>query len=413
MNFNLESFIAFRYLKSKRDERFVSISSFFSFIGITIGVATLIIVMSVMNGFRIELLDKIIGINGHAVVYLNLKKNNNINSIVDNIQNLPNVEYVSEELEFNAMISFNKVASGILVKGIKKADLLERDSIANNIIEGNLENFNKKSIVVGSRLASYLGVKVNDKITLLTSNTNETPFGSIPITDEYKVIGIFDVGMYDYDRNIIFLPRIQAKSLIGSERDVSQLEIFLLESKKLDDSLLMISNILDNNGKVFSWKRLHKELFNALEIEKKVMFLILFLIIFVAAFNLISSIIMIVKDKERGIGILRSLGVKRSEIQRIFIIIGSVVGFFGTIIGTSIGVLFSINIGKIQKFLEDLFDSNLFSAEVYFFNIIPSKIDYEEVFIIFLISISLSILATIYPSWKASKIEPANVLRYE
>ncbi|MBV69553.1 MAG: lipoprotein-releasing system transmembrane subunit LolC [Pelagibacterales bacterium] len=413
MNFNLESFIAFRYLKSKRDERFVSISSFFSFIGITIGVATLIIVMSVMNGFRIELLDKIIGINGHAVVYLNLKKNNNINSIVDNIQNLPNVEYVSEELEFNAMISFNKVASGILVKGIKKADLLERDSIANNIIEGNLENFNKKSIVVGSRLASYLGVKVNDKITLLTSNTNETPFGSIPITDEYKVIGIFDVGMYDYDRNIIFLPRIQAKSLIGSERDVSQLEIFLLESKKLDDSLLMISNILDNNGKVFSWKRLHKELFNALEIEKKVMFLILFLIIFVAAFNLISSIIMIVKDKERGIGILRSLGVKRSEIQRIFIIIGSVVGFFGTIIGTSIGVLFSINIGKIQKFLEALFDSNLFSAEVYFFNIIPSKIDYGEVFIIFLISISLSILATIYPSWKASKIEPANVLRYE
>ncbi len=413
MNFNLESFIAFRYLKSKRDERFVSISSFFSFIGITIGVATLIIVMSVMNGFRMELLDKIIGINGHAVVYLNMKKNFNINSIVDDIQNLPNIEYVSEELEFNAMISFNKVASGILVKGVEKADLLERNSISNNIIVGNLENFKKKSIVIGSRLAAYLGVKVNENITLLTSNTNETPFGSIPITDEYKVIGIFDVGMYDYDRSIIFLPRIQATSLIRSERDVSQLEIFLLESKKLDDSILMISNILENNGKVFSWKRLHTELFNALEIEKKVMFLILFLIIFVAAFNLISSIIMIVKDKERGIGILRSLGVKRSEIQRIFIIIGSVVGFFGTIIGTVIGILFSINIGKIQIFLEELFNTNLFSAEVYFFNIIPSKIDYSEVFVIFLISISLSILATIYPSWKASKIEPANVLRYE
>ncbi len=413
MNFNLESFIAFRYLKSKRDERFVSISSFFSFIGITIGVATLIIVMSVMNGFRIELLDKIIGINGHAVVYLNLKKNTNINSITESIENLSNVDFVSEELEFNAMISFNKAASGILVKGIEKADLLERNSISNNIVEGNLDNFNKKSVVIGSRLASYLGININQKIRLLTSNSNKTPFGSIPITDEYTVIGIFDVGMYDYDRNIIFIPRNQGASLVKTNRDITQLEIFLLDSKKLEDSLSNISKILEDNGKVFSWKRLHKELFNALEIEKKVMFLILFLIIFVAAFNLISSIIMIVKDKERGIGILRSLGVKRSEIQRIFIIVGSVVGFFGTIIGTLVGILFSINIGKIQKFLEKLFDSNLFSAEVYFFNIIPSKIDYTEVAIIFSISISLSILSTIYPSWKASKIEPANVLRYE
>ena len=187
MNFNLESFIALRYLKSKRHERFVSISSFFSFIGITIGVATLIIVMSVMNGFRIELLDKIIGVNGHAVAYLNSNKNIDINDLVENIQNMPNIEYVSQELEFNAMISFKKNASGILVKGIEKADLLERNSISNNIIEGNLDNFNNKSVVIGSRLASFIGIKLNDKITLLTSNTNETPFGSIPITDKYKL----------------------------------------------------------------------------------------------------------------------------------------------------------------------------------------------------------------------------------
>ncbi len=413
MNFNLESFIALRYLKSKRHERFVSISSFFSFIGITIGVATLIIVMSVMNGFRIELLDKIIGINGHAVAYLNSNKNIDINDLVENIQNMPNIEYVSQELEFNAMISFKKNASGILVKGIEKADLLERNSISNNIIEGNLDNFNNKSVVIGSRLASFIGIKLNDKITLLTSNTNETPFGSIPITDKYTVVGIFEVGMYDYDRGIIFLPRKYAANLLRSEREVSQLEIFLLDIRNLDTSILSIKKILDDKGSVFSWKSLHKELFNALEIEKKVMFLILFLIVFVAAFNLISSIIMIVKDKERGIGILRSLGVKRSEIQRIFIIVGSVVGLFGTVIGTLIGIFISINIGKIQIFLEELFDSNLFSAQVYFFNIIPSKIDYSEVFLIFLISISLSILSTIYPSWKASKIEPANVLRYE
>ena len=413
MNFNLESFIAFRYLKSKRDERFVSISSFFSFVGITIGVATLIIVMSVMNGFRVELLDKIIGINGHAVAYLNLKKSNNIDDLVDRIQEIPNVDYVSEEFEFNAMISFKKNASGILVKGIEKADLLERNSISNNILKGSLDNFNKKSIVVGSRLASYLGISINEKVSLLTSNTTKTPFGSIPISDEYKVVGIFDVGMYDYDRGIIFIPRIQATSLLNSEREVTQLEIFFIDNKSLDKSISLVSEILNGNGKVFSWKSLHKELFSALEIEKKVMFLILFLIIFVAAFNLISSIIMIVKDKERGIGILRSLGVKRSEIQRIFILVGSVVGFLGTIIGTIIGILFSLNVGKIQKILEDLFDRSLFSAEVYFFNTIPSKVDYFEVLIIFSISISLSVLSTIYPSWKASKIEPANVLRYE
>ena len=413
MNFNLETFIAIRYLKSKRDERFISISSFFSFIGITIGVATLIIVMSVMNGFRGELLDKIIGVNGHAVIYLKKNKAFSINSLVYNIEELPNVEFVAKEFEFNAMVSNKSLASGVLVKGVEKVDILERDSISKNIIKGNLDNFKNKSIIIGSRLASYLNININDKITLLTSNKTDTPFGSIPITDEYEVISIFDVGMYDYDRGVIFMPIKEASSLVRSDKDITQLEIFFIDDKKFDKSIEAVIEVLGDNGKLFSWQTIHKELFSALEIEKKVMFLILFLIIFVAAFNLISSIIMIVKDKERGIGILRSLGVKGSEIQRIFIFVGSIVGLFGTIIGTMLGVIVSLNIGKIQIFLENLFDSKLFSAEVYYFNIIPSKIDYSEVTIIFILSIGLSIFSTIYPSWKASKIEPANVLRYE
>ena len=413
MNFNLETFIAIRYLKSKRDERFISISSFFSFIGITIGVATLIIVMSVMNGFRGELLDKIIGVNGHAVIYLKKNKVFSINSLVYNIEELPNVEFVAKEFEFNAMVSNKSLASGVLVKGVEKVDILERDSISKNIIKGNLDNFKNKSIIIGSRLASYLNININDKITLLTSNKTDTPFGSIPITDEYEVISIFDVGMYDYDRGVIFMPIKEASSLVRSDKDITQLEIFFIDDKKFDKSIEAVIEVLGDNGKLFSWQTIHKELFSALEIEKKVMFLILFLIIFVAAFNLISSIIMIVKDKERGIGILRSLGVKGSEIQRIFIFVGSIVGLFGTIIGTMLGVIVSLNIGKIQIFLENLFDSKLFSAEVYYFNIIPSKIDYSEVTIIFILSIGLSIFSTIYPSWKASKIEPANVLRYE
>ena len=413
MNFNLESFIAFRYLKSKRDERFISVSSLFSFIGITIGVATLIIVMSVMNGFRVELLNKIIGVNGHAVLYLNHKKNIDINVLVDKIENLTEVDSVAKELEFNAMLSHKKLASGVLVKGIDKADLLERNSISNNIVKGDLENYNDKSIVVGVRLANYLGLDIDDKVTLLTSNKLDTPFGSIPVTDEFKVSAFFDVGMYDYDRNVVFLPRYEASNLLQINKDVTQLEIFFIEKYNLENAINHVNVIVGDSGKIYSWKSLHKELFSALEIEKKVMFLILFLIIFVAAFNLISSIIMIVKDKERGIGILRSLGVKKSEIQRIFILVGSLVGVFGTLIGTLLGIIVSLNIAKIQIFLEDLFNSKLFSAEVYFFNVIPSDIEYTEVALIFFISIILSIISTLYPSWKASKIEPANVLRYE
>ena len=413
MNFNLETFIAIRYLKSKRDERFISISSFFSFIGITIGVATLIIVMSVMNGFRGELLDKIIGVNGHAVIYLDKNKNININSLKGNIEELPNIEFVAKEFEFNAMLSNKSLASGVLVKGVEKVDIFERNSISDNIIKGNLDNFKNKTIIIGSRLASYLNIDINDKITILTSNKTDTPFGSVPITDDYTVSSIFDVGMYDYDRGVIFMPLKEASSLVRSNKDVTQLEIFLLDDKEFNSSIESIVTVLGDNGKLFTWKTIHKELFSALEIEKKVMFLILFLIIFVAAFNLISSIIMIVKDKERGIGILRSLGVKGIEIQRIFIFIGSIVGLFGSIIGTILGVIISFYIGKIQIFLEGLFGSKLFSAEVYFFNIIPSKIDYSEVTTIFIMSICLSILSTVYPSWKASKIEPANVLRYE
>ena len=329
------------------------------------------------------------------------------------IENLTEVDSVAKELEFNAMLSHKKLASGVLVKGIDKADLLERNSISNNIVKGDLENYNDKSIVVGVRLANYLGLDIDDKVTLLTSNKLDTPFGSIPVTDEFKVSAFFDVGMYDYDRNVVFLPRYEASNLLQINKDVTQLEIFFIEKYNLENAINHVNVIVGDSGKIFSWKSLHKELFSALEIEKKVMFLILFLIIFVAAFNLISSIIMIVKDKERGIGILRSLGVKKSEIQRIFILVGSLVGVFGTLIGTLLGIIVSLNIAKIQIFLEDLFNSKLFSAEVYFFNVIPSDIEYTEVALIFFISIILSIISTLYPSWKASKIEPANVLRYE
>ena len=414
MSFRLENFIALRYLKSRRDESFISISSLFSFLGITIGVATLIVVMSVMNGFRTELIDKIVGINGHIVLYFNNENSKNNNIIIDEIQKIENVEFVSREVELHAMISSKINSTGILIKGISKVDLYERSSISDNIIKGSLNKLEGNNIILGTRLAAFLGVNIDDNITVMTSGRTKTPFGTLPNTAKFKVVGIFDVGMYNFDRNIAFIPRPVSTKLINKESNyLSQVEVFLENKNDLQSTALNISNILKGNGTLYTWDSIHKELFNALQIEKKVMFLILSLIIFVAAFNLISSIIMIVKDKERGIGILRSLGVTRIQILRIFIIIGSVVGILGTFLGTILGILITINIASIQKFFESIFDSNLFSAEIYFFNVIPSKINLSEIITIVIISLVLSLLSTLYPAWRASKIEPADIMRYE
>ena len=413
MNFKLELLIAIRYFRSRRNESFISISSLFSFLGITIGVATLIIVMSVMNGFRVQLIDKIVGINGHIVLYFNNDDYKNDN-YMEKINAVQNVESVAREVEMHAMISSEFNSSGILVKGINKIDLFERKSIEENIIEGTIDNFQNNNIIIGTRLATYLRVKVDDKIELITSVKSTTPFGNIPNIIKLNIAGIFEVGMYNIDRNIIFMPKATATNLLNEDQSfLSHLEIFNDKIEGVNEASYKISQTVESDHKTFTWETMHKELFNALKIEKKVMFLILSLIIFVAAFNLISSIIMIVKDKERGIGILRSLGFTRSQILRIFILIGSIVGILGTLIGTVLGLLVTVNIGDIQVFLEGLFGNQLFAAEVYFFNIIPSKVVISEIVIIVCIALILSLLSTLYPAWKASKIEPANILRYE
>ena len=413
MNIKLETLIAIRYFRSRRDESFISISSLFSFLGITIGVATLIIVMSVMNGFRAQLIEKIVGINGHLILYFN-DDSYKESDVIEKINSIENIENISEEVEMHAMIASEFNSSGILVKGISKADLYERNSIEENIIEGNLNNFENKSIIIGSRLATFLRVKVNDQIELISSAKSTTPFGNLPSIVRLKVAGIFDVGMYNIDRNVIFMPKKLAIKLLNKDQKfLSHLEIFVRDISNIDQTIYEINKNIGDIHKIYTWESMHKQLFNALKVEKKVMFLILSLIVFVAAFNLISSIIMIIKDKERGIGILRSLGFTRNQVLRIFIFIGSIVGILGTIIGTILGLLITINIAKIQVFLENLFESQLFAPEVYFFSIIPSKVFISEIIIIVSIALALSLLSTLYPAWRASKIEPANILRYE
>ena len=413
MNIKLETLIAIRYFKSRRDENFISISSLFSFLGITIGVATLIIVMSVMNGFRDQLIDKIVGINGHLILYFNDDSYKN-SDVIEKIISVENVESISKEVEMHAMITSEFNSSGVLVKGISKADLYERNSIEENITEGKLNKFGNKNIIIGSRLAAFLKVNIDDQIELISTAKNTTPFGNIPSIIKLNIVGIFDVGMYNIDRNVIFVSRDLATQLLNKDKNyLSHLEVFVHDIKYVNQTAIEINKVLQGIHKIYTWESMHKELFNALKIEKKVMFLILSLIVFVAAFNLISSIIMIVKDKERGIGILRALGFTRDQVLRIFIFIGSIVGILGTIIGTLLGILITINIAKIQSFLENLFESKLFAPEIYFFNVIPSKIVISEIIIIVSTALTLSLLSTLYPAWRASKIEPANILRYE
>ena len=266
--------------------------------------------------------------------------------------------------------------------------------------------------------SSFLASRLNEKhfppFELISSSKSTTPFGNIPSVIKLNVSGVFEVGMYNIDRNVIFMPKKLATKLLNKDKNyISHLEIFVRDIDYVNQTANEISENFGDIHKIYTWESMHKELFNALKVEKKVMFLILSLIVFVAAFNLISSIIMIVKDKERGIAILRSLGFTRSQILRIFIFIGSIVGILGTIIGTMLGILITINIGKIQVFLENLLDSKLFAPEVYFFNIIPSKLFISEIIIIVCTALILSLLSTLYPAWRASKIEPVNILRYE
>ncbi len=415
MNVRFELMMASRYLRSKRSERFVSIITAFSLIGITLGVATLIIVMSVMNGFRSELIDKIVGVNGHLLVYLKKdnRKNDHVVNIAEKISQINGVYNVSKELNSQVMVSSSKGASGIMLRGIDPSDLIERPGIEENIVEGNLKSFLDGTIVLGSRLASYLGVSIGDDVTILSASGTTTPFGTIPSSRAFLVSAVFDVGMYEYDRGTAFVSREDASLLANSEKTASQIEVFLINERDSKSIATVIQTNILNKEKVYTWEEIHSQLFRALKVEKNVMFLILTLIIFVAVFNVISSLIMLVKDKEKGVAILRTIGTSKIQIMRIFCIVGSSIGFVGTFFGFILGVFISVNITSICNFIESLIGKELFTAEVYFFNNLPSEVDAVEVFYIVFVSLILSFLATLYPSWKASKLDPVEILRYE
>ncbi|MEE2704840.1 MAG: lipoprotein-releasing ABC transporter permease subunit [Pseudomonadota bacterium] len=409
-----ERMIAVRYLRSKRKEGFVSVIAGFSLVGIGLGVATLIIVMSVMNGYRQDIMERILGVDGHIDIVNYGDNISDYKAKEDIISNIPGVVSVMPQVTAQVMVSVDNFSSGSIVRGVEAKSLLERPIVSNNIIMGSIKNFdNQKGVIIGTRMASRASISVGDNITLISPNGNITAFGEIPRIKQFEVAAIFDVGMSDFNSSIIFMPLDSAQVFFKINNQVSEIEV---QVENPDNARLIAREIfdaLDQKINVYSWESSNVAFFNALQVERNVMFLILTLIIIVAAFNIISGLIMLVKDKSKDIAILRTMGATRMMIMKIFFLSGASIGFIGTVFGLLLGILFCENIEMIRSLLEIITGTNLFSPEIYFLSTIPAEINWVEVSMIVLMSLVLSLSATIYPSWRASLTDPVETLRYD
>ncbi len=408
-----EWMLAVRYLRARRKEGFISVIAWFSLLGIALGVATLIIVLSVMNGFREELLSRILGLNGHFTVQAAQGGLSDYNSLAARLQKLKGVIRATPIIQEQAMALAGGVAQGAIVRGIAPSRLRSHPTVSRSIVSGSLDAFGGTGIVVGSRLAQKLGIAVGGKLVLVSPRFRTTAFGTVPRMKTYTVVALFEVGMYEYDSSFIFMPLAAAQVYFGLKDRVSGVEIVVDDPDRIDEYRREIEQATRGIGRVIDWQRANAQFFNALQVERNVMFLILTLIILVAAFNIVSSLIMLVKDKGRDIAILRTMGASRGAIMRVFFISGASIGVMGTILGFLLGIGFADNIETVRRWIESLSGTDLFAAEIYFLSRLPAKVDSGEVTLVVLMGLGLSVLATIYPSWRAARIDPVEALRYE
>ncbi len=409
-----ERLLAFRYLRSRKRTGFVSVIAGFSFLGIMLGVATLIIVMSVMNGFKAELMGRILGLNGHLGVYPNFGPTlTEYTDLKDRVLSIEGVQAVVPVIDGQVMLSTESGQAGVMVRGISREDFESRVLLRQNYHGENLIYFEKNQVILGWRLASKLGVRAGDKMTLISPKANLTAFGSMPKMKSYTVLGTFDSGMSEYDGNFVFMPITEAQKFFGMKGSVSHLEVFANDLSQVPQVLNDTFDALDGQASVYDWRHTNQAFFNAVEVERNVMFLILTLIIIVAAFNMISGLIMLVQDKSKDIAVLRTMGMAKRAVQRVFLLAGLTVGAVGTMAGVLLGLVFCYNIDRIKNWLESLSGHELFSAEIYFLSHLPAKVELTEVLWVAGMSLALAFLATLYPSWKASKTDPVEALRYE
>ena len=410
-----EIWISLKYLFPKTKEKFFSVVTLFSFLGISLGVATLIIVMSVMNGFRDELTSKILGINGHLKI-----KSTFGDGLKNDLQVRKKVFEADKSLivhkvvRSQGLLSFKKYSSGVLIKGVTENFFLERNILTKAISSEYINDFkNNKGIFVGEKLKKKLGLNIGDYLTILSSQNYETIFGNLPRAANFKIVGFFDIGMYEYDMSLIFMPISLLQKFLDNNERIDHYEIIVDNFSDVEIIKAKLKKTIPDYLRIVDWRELNPSLFNAIEVERNVMFLILLLIIIVAAFNLISSMMILVSNKKKDIGVLRVLGISKFQLLRIFILNGFLIGFLGTILGVLIGLSFCININEIKGFIEFFTGSSLFSEEIYFFSNLPIIINGSQIIKICSISLFLSFAATIYPSIKATKVEPINLIKWD
>ena len=409
-----ERLVAFRYLRARRQEGLVSVIAAFSLIGIFLGVATLIIVMSVMNGFREELLARILGLNGHMTVYSYEGDLKDFDPLAARISEVDGVVTVSPIVEGQVIAAAGGKATFGQVRGVRDDYLAVRPLLTGNIVAGLLEDFIAgEGVVIGERMARKLGIRVGDSVTLLSPEGRATLMGTVPRSRAYPVVATFDIGMFEYDSTFVFMPLDLAQVYFKLPGAVTAIELTAADPDRLREVETGVRAVVGDKGWIVDWRRANQQFVNALQVERNVMFVILTLIVLVAAFNIIAGLIMVVKDKGRDIAILRTMGATRGQILRIFFMNGAAIGVAGTVLGVGGGIAFAANIDTIRVWLESLTDTALFPAEIRFLSQLPSRTDPAEVAIVAAMAIGLSFLATIYPAWRAARLDPVEALRYE
>ena len=410
-----EWMIAFRYMLPNRKQMFTSVISIISLIGIMLGVFALIVVMAVMNGFRTELLDRILGMNGHLVIQAIDSDFTDYNTLIPRIEGVDGVKFALPVIEGQALAQGDATGgTGALVRGVRKQDLDKLTTVTKNIKFGSLEDFDKQDgVAIGSGMAEKLGLSVGSDIRIITPDGDVTPFGVNPRVKAYKVSAIFNVGMSEYDTIFVFMPLKEAQAFFNLGNKVQSLEIFLNNPDAVSSITPEIEKTVGRQVYSIDWRSRNQAFFSALQVERNVMFFILSLIVLVAALNIISGLIMLVKDKGHDIAILRTMGAKQSAVMRIFIMTGMVIGVIGTIFGLLLGVLTCENIGHIQDFVSWLFNVDVFNPQLYFLTKLPARLEWGQTLMVVFMALFLSFLATLIPAWRAAKLDPVQALRYE